>query len=89
MSDCTNCTQAAVKEHWGGYSMSCFACRERFLMDEQCKVMRETYAKLYAKWGDVPEWKKEPHCGCSNACKRRQYMRDGAQRTGKQGNAKF
>lgn len=86
--ECPNCKGAVTHKHWGGYSMKCFLCRERFLMDEPCKMMREVYAKHYAKFGDVPEWKKEPHCGCVHACKRRQYMRDTDKPQGKIGNAK-
>lgn len=68
--------------------MTCFNCRERLLMDEPCKLMRQTYAKTLEKWGEVPEWKKEPNCGCLHACKRRQYIQQDAKRQGKIGNAK-
>jgi hypothetical protein len=69
--------------------MTCVACRERLLMDEPCKLMRQTYAKQMEKWGEVPEWKKDPNCGCVHACKRRQYIHQDAKKQGKIGNAKF
>jgi hypothetical protein len=33
--------------------------------------MREQMAKSMLKWGDAPDWKKEPSCGCYTRCKRK------------------
>ena len=47
-------------------------------MNEPCKLYRETLAKMLEKYGgDVPDWKREPSCGCKQSCKRRQYIRQG------------
>lgn len=75
VTDCKDCKAAEGKEHYGVYSMKCFECRERFLLAEPCKLMREIMAKSMERWGEVPEWKVEPSCGCKFACKRRQYMK--------------
>lgn len=72
---CRDCINAEKKQHYGGYDFKCFSCRDRLLQNESCKLKRETLAKMLRKWGEVPEWKIEPHCGCIKSCKRRQYMR--------------
>ncbi len=72
---CRDCAYAQTKQHHGGYSFTCFGCRERLLHSEPCKMMRETLANMLRKWGDVPDWKVEPNCGCIKSCKRRQYQK--------------
>lgn len=73
--ECPACASAKTRKWPGGtYHFTCFACRERFLLDEPCKVMRGVYAKSMERWGEVPNWKVEPNCGCGHACKRRQYI---------------
>ena len=44
-------------------------------MDEPCKIMREILAQGIKKWGELPEYKVDPNCGCKFACERRQSMR--------------
>lgn len=75
MIDCPDCSKSKTEKHWGIYQMTCFGCRERLLLDEPCKTMRQGMAKSMQRWGEVPEWKVEPNCGCKNACKRRQYQK--------------
>jgi len=72
---CRDCAHAKAKQHHGGYSFTCFGCRQRLLLDEPCKMMRETLANMLRKWGDLPDWKVEPNCGCMKSCKRRQYQK--------------
>jgi tRNA(Ile2) C34 agmatinyltransferase TiaS len=72
---CPDCDNAAKKKFHGGYSFTCFKCRERLLLDEPCKMMREMLSITLRKWGEVPQWKVEPNCGCAKACKRRQYQK--------------
>lgn len=72
---CRDCAYAETKQYHGGYSFTCFNCRERLLLSESCKLMRETLANMLRKWGNVSEWKVEPNCGCMKSCKRRQYQK--------------
>jgi hypothetical protein len=72
---CRDCAYAQTKQHHGGYAFTCFDCRQRLLLYEPCKLMRETLANMLRKWGDVPNWKVEPNCGCMKSCKRRQYQK--------------
>lgn len=72
---CRDCAYAQTKQYHGGYAFTCFDCRQRLLLDEPCKLMRETLANMLRKWGDVPNWKVEPNCGCMKSCKRRQYQK--------------
>jgi len=72
---CRDCAYAEKKQFHGGYNFKCLGCRDRLLKSEICKLKRETLAKMLRKWGEVPEWKIEPHCGCTKSCKRRQYQR--------------
>lgn len=51
--------------------MTCYHCRERLLRNEPCKLMRQQLAKRMDRWGEIPEWKTEPHCGCEYKCKRK------------------
>lgn len=74
---CEHCTKAAERKYYGAYDYKCYTCRERLLMDEPCKLMRQAYVKSLEKWGEVPDWKREPSCGCGRFCKRRQYIEQG------------
>lgn len=72
---CKACEEAKTRKHSGLYAMKCFACRERLLLDEPCKLMRKSLVDKLEKWGEVPNWKQEPNCGCQYSCKRRQLTR--------------
>ena len=39
-------------------------------MSEPCKIMRKQIADNIIKYGEVPEWRIEPNCGCNNQCQR-------------------
>lgn len=71
--ECKDCVKAG-----GIYTFKCVGCRDRFLMDEPCKIYREIMAQTIKKWGDVGDWKREPHCGCQGQCKRLQAKRNAA-----------
>ena len=74
---CRDCVYAKTKQYHGGYSFTCYGCRQRLLLKEPCKMMREMLSFSLRKWGNVPEWKIEPNCGCIKSCKRRQYQKQG------------
>jgi hypothetical protein len=74
---CLDCQHAFEKKHHGGFDFKCYYCRQRLLLSEPCKLMRDTLAKMLRKWGETPEYKIEPHCGCEKSCKRRQYQKQG------------
>ena len=71
MSDCRWC-QA---KHSHIYDYACYGCRQRALLDEPCKVLREYMANNMWRNGEVPEWRIEPNCGCKKSCKRRQLTK--------------
>lgn len=73
LNECKDCKNAEGKEHWGVYHLKCKGCRDRMQIAETCKIHREILHKSLEKYGEVGEWKVEPHCGCTNRCKRRQY----------------
>ena len=71
MSDnCSSCNKTAI------YDMRCEKCRHRLLMDEKCKLLRKYIYDSIRKYGEVDNWKIEPHCGCNgNICQRIKNMR--------------
>jgi hypothetical protein len=76
MSDeCRDCQLAVIHGIRGIYSLKCKGCKLRLLLDEPCKIIREILAQGMTKWGELPEYKIEPNCGCTFACERRQAMR--------------
>lgn len=70
----TNCKWCEAG-HSHIYDYSCFKCRERALLDEPCKVLRKYMAENMWRYGEVPDWKREPHCNCNRNCKRQQLTR--------------
>lgn len=64
-------------KHSHVYNYSCIGCRQRALLDEPCKILRQHMAENMWRFGDIPEWKVEPNCGCTNRCKRVQLTRKG------------
>jgi hypothetical protein len=46
------------------------------LLDEPCKILRKALAERIQLWGEISDWKTEPHCGCKAECKRMKTMRD-------------
>lgn len=69
MTDCKSCNTIAI------YDMSCSKCRNKILMDEPCKYLRKQLADRIKKYGELGEWQRQPHCGCSQKCKRIENMR--------------
>jgi len=70
MQQCEFCISA--KCAGGKYNFSCAGCRERVLMDEPCKLARKALASRIILWGEIPDWQRDPSCGCINRCKRKQ-----------------
>ncbi|CAB5225471.1 hypothetical protein UFOVP746_21 [uncultured Caudovirales phage] len=60
----------------GIYEYECNGCRNRMLLDEPCKILRKALAERIQLWGEISDWKTEPHCGCKAECKRMKTMRD-------------
>lgn len=71
MSDnCKSCNTKIM------YDMNCPKCRYKLLMDEPCKLLRKYTYDSIKKYGEVADWKIEPHCGCNgNICQRIKNMR--------------
>jgi hypothetical protein len=65
--ECKHC----ARENCPIFNYKCFGCRERALLYEPCKVLREQMALNMWRYGDVPIWKREPNCGCKYICKRK------------------
>lgn len=64
--DCQLCKQPT-----GLYDLNCEGCRERALIDEPCKLLRQQLAeRMQYKRMTVPNWMREPSCGCKGQCKR-------------------
>lgn len=59
------------------YNVNCVDCRVALALSEPCKIMRKDMVERMEKnWGEVPDWKKEPHCGCEKQCERLKNMRE-------------
>jgi hypothetical protein len=75
--DTGSCELCNEKKCAGGrYNFACRGCRERVLMDEPCKLMRKSLAASIILWGELPDWKREPSCGCLGGCRRQKTMRE-------------
>jgi hypothetical protein len=77
MSECSYC-ETAKQRICGSYNFNCDGCRERVLLDEPCKLVRKAMAARIVIWGEIPDWQRDPSCGCKNKCRRIQNM-EGAQ----------
>jgi hypothetical protein len=59
------------------FNLQCTGCRDRLVMGIDCKVLREIEAKyLDMKFGFLPDYKREPHCGCTKVCLRKSRLRE-------------
>ena len=59
------------------FDLQCHGCRDRLVMGIDCKVLREIEAKyLDMKFGFLPDYKREPHCGCKTTCLRKSRLRE-------------
>ena len=69
------CEKCEKKSHI--FDLQCHGCRDRLVMGIDCKVLREIEAKyLDMKFGFLPDYKKEPHCGCTKVCLRKSRLRE-------------
>lgn len=63
------------------FELKCYGCRDRLVMVEDCKVLREQVAKQIDKdLGFLPNYKREPNCGCKTVCLRKSRIK-GEQQT--------
>ena len=54
------------------FDLHCSGCRDRLVMGIDCKLLREIEAKdIEKKFGFLPDYAKEPSCGCIKVCKRK------------------
>ena len=59
------------------FNLQCTGCRDRLVMGIDCKVLREIEAKyLDMKFGFLPDYKREPNCGCKTICLRKSRLRE-------------
>jgi hypothetical protein len=59
------------------FNLQCTGCRDRLVMGIDCKVLREIEAKyLDMKFGFLPDYKREPNCGCKTTCLRKSRLRE-------------
>ena len=76
MSSCVDCKRADPNLQGGIYNFTCKDCRNRFLMDEPCKMYRKVMSEMIRKWGTVDDFEKEPHCECEQQCQRMVTIRN-------------
>ena len=58
------------------FELKCYGCRDRLVMVEDCKVLREQVAKQIDKdLGFLPNYKREPNCGCKTVCLRKSRIK--------------
>ena len=64
-------------EKGGGiFNLHCDGCKDRIVMSELCKIIREQMAKdIELKWGFLPNYQREPHCGCTKVCIRKSRIK--------------
>ena len=59
------------------FDLHCLGCRDRIVMSEDCKVLRKQAAQyIDEKFGFLPDFKREPHCGCVTTCKRKAAVKN-------------
>jgi len=55
----------------GIFDIRCAECRTALAMSESCKLIRKSMVEAMERnWGEVKDWKAEPHCGCKALCLR-------------------
>lgn len=58
------------------FDLHCYGCRDRIVMMEDCKLLREQTAKyIDEKFGFLPDYKREPNCGCTKFCLRKSRIK--------------
>jgi hypothetical protein len=59
------------------YNVTCSDCRLALALAEPCKIIRKSMVEsMEKKFGEVGDWKQEPHCGCGQQCSRLKNMRE-------------
>jgi hypothetical protein len=59
------------------YNITCEDCRVAIALAEPCKIIRKSMVEsMERRWGEVKDWKGEPHCGCDKQCSRLKNMRE-------------
>lgn len=76
MLACKDCQLSAQTEYGGIYNFICKTCRNRFLIDEPCKMYRKVMYEMIRKWGVADDYEKEPHCECEHQCERMRTIRN-------------
>jgi hypothetical protein len=60
----------------GIFDLNCQGCRDRIVMRQFCKIARKEIAEdIEARWGFLPNYKRDPHCGCERVCERKSNTR--------------
>ena len=70
IGDCEYCKKDKENGYCPIFNLKCKGCRVRALLSEPCKILRQYMAEDMARKFEVPDWKIEPNCGCTNRCKR-------------------
>jgi hypothetical protein len=75
-SSCPDCYSRSVG-YPCVYNITCSECRTALALAEPCKLIRKSMVdSMERSWGEVKDWKGEPHCGCGKQCDRLKNMRD-------------
>jgi hypothetical protein len=60
----------------GTFNLYCDGCKNRLVMGQPCKIVRKQMAEdIEARWGFLPDYQREPHCGCEKFCKFKQRIK--------------
>ncbi len=59
------------------FELKCSGCRDRMVMVEDCKLIRKWTAQQIEKdLGFLPDYKREPNCGCTEFCIRKSRIKN-------------
>ena len=60
----------------GTFDLHCNGCKNRVVMGQPCKILRKQMAEdIERVWGFLPEYEREPNCGCERVCKFKQRIK--------------
>lgn len=69
-TSCPDCYSRSVGFP-GIFDIRCAECRTALALAEPCKLIRKSMVdSMERRWGEVGNWKAEPHCGCKALCVR-------------------
>jgi hypothetical protein len=61
----------------GTFNLHCDSCKNRLVMGQPCKIARKQMAQdIEFRWGFLPNYQREPHCGCERVCKFKQRIKE-------------